>query len=290
VKYVWILKLKLEEKYREKIEEYLISLNATISSLDAENDTNSFKPKVFNTSAFFLKKPKNYIVQKFLENFNIEYKNILLTKVKIKDLFKENIKPLDPIHIGRFTFIEEKNIRNFILYKNIIIPAGLGFGTGHHPTTKGIIFILNKINYRKNIQYKNLIDIGCGSGILGITMAKLWKKNVELIDIDKQAIKTSITNAKLNHLNYYINVKKGDGLKKTIKVDYDIITINILAKPILLSTKLINKKLNKNGRVIISGILKHQKYMILNKLRGMGLTLEIEYIIDNWAILLIKKN
>ena len=120
-------------------------------------------------------------------------------------------------------------------------------------------------------------------------MAKLWKKRVELIDIDKQAIKTSISNAKLNFLYPFINVKKGNGLNHVNKLKYDIIVINILAKPILTNIKLINKKLDKNGRVIISGIIQSQKFMILNKFRAMGLILELEYKIENWVSLLIKK-
>ena len=288
--YIWALKLKLSNKLREDIENYLISMNASITSLDAENKTNSMRPELYNTSAFFMKKPKNYIIKYLLINFKIKKKDIILKKLKIKNIYTNNTHPLKPINIGRFTFLESKSLAKFVSHKNIIIPAGLGFGTGHHASTQGIIYILNKIYLRKNFKKKNLIDVGSGSGILGITMAKLWKKKVELIDIDKQSIKTSITNAKLNDLNFYINAKIGNGLNITNKLKYDIITINILAKPILISTILINKKLNKNGRVIISGILKHQKYMILNKLRGMGLILELEFIIDNWATLLIKKN
>ena len=66
-----------------------------------------------------------------------------------------------------------------------------------------------------------MIDVGCGSGILGITMAKLWKKPIELIDIDKRSIKTSKANAKLNFVNSFIKVKKGNGLNITIEVQYD---------------------------------------------------------------------
>ena len=66
--------------------------------------------------------------------------------------------------------------------------------------------------------------------------------------------------------------------------------MNILSNTILKNIKLIDKKLNNNGRAIISGILNHQKYMILNKLRALGLVLELEYIINGWVTLLIKKN
>ena len=290
MKFIWVLKLKLDNELRESIEEFLISQNATITSLDSENKSNILQPKSYYTYAFFIKKPSNNFIKKLLLDFKINAKTSILKKIKIKDIYKNNITPLNPIAIGRFTFLECKNLTNFNIHKNIIIPPGLGFGTGHHPSTRGIIYLLNKIYLKKYIKNINLIDIGCGSGILGITMAKLWKKKVELIDIDKQAINTSVSNAKLNFLDTFINVKKGNGLNKTNKLKYDIIVINILAKPILTNIKSISKKLDKNGRVIISGLIQDQKFMILNKLRLMGLILELEYKIGNWVSLLIKKN
>ena len=290
MKFIWALKLKLDNEFRENVEEFLISQKATITSLDSENRSDTLQPESYNTYAFFVKKPTDIFIKKLLLDFKINPKTSILKKIKIKDIYKNNIKPLNPIAIGRFTFLECKNLTNFNIHKNIIIPPGLGFGTGHHPSTRGIIYLLNKIYLKKYIKNINLIDIGCGSGILGITMAKLWKKKVELIDIDKQAINTSVSNAKLNFLDTFINVKKGNGLNKTNKLKYDIIVINILAKPILTNIKSISKKLDKNGRVIISGLIQDQKFMILNKLRLMGLILELEYKIGNWVSLLIKKN
>ena len=290
MKFIWLLKLKLDNKFRENIEEFLISQNATITSLDAENKSGVLQPESYDTSTFFVKKPTDIFIKTLLLDYKINPKTSILKKIKIEDIYKNNITPLNPITIGRFTFLECKNLANFNMHKNIIIPPGLGFGTGHHPSTRGIIYLLNKIYLKKYIKNINLIDIGCGSGILGITMAKLWKKKVELIDIDKQAINTSISNAKLNFLYTFINVKKGNGLNKTNKLKYDIIVINILAKPILTNIKSISKKLDKNGRVIISGLIQDQKFMILNKLRLMGLILELEYKIGNWVSLLIKKN
>ena len=289
MKFIWVLELKLDDQCRENIEELLIAHNATITSLDAEKNSTTLRPKSYKTYAFFIKKPKSSLLETIVINFKIKQKKILLKRNNIKNIYKNNIKPLKPVNIARFTYLESKNTTKFNIFKNIIIPPGLGFGTGHHPSTKGIIYLLNKIYLRKNIKNNNLIDIGSGSGILGITMAKLWKKRVELIDIDKQAIKTSISNAKLNFLYPFINVKKGNGLNHVNKLKYDIIVINILAKPILTNIKLINKKLDKNGRVIISGIIQSQKFMILNKFRAMGLILELEYKIENWVSLLIKK-
>ena len=287
--YTWILKLKLKDKFREEIEEYFLSLNASISSIDAENNLNTLKPILFETNIFFKDKPNITLIKKYLVNFKINTNKLVLIKKENKEFKFKNNRRLEPISIGRFIFNEEKINLKYNIAKNIIIPAAAGFGTGHHPTTGGIIFILNKINFHKNIKNKDIIDIGCGSGILGIVMAKLWRRNIELIDIDFLAIKTSSYNAKMNFLHNQLNIKIGDGLNITQKQKYDLITINILAIPILKSAYLINKKLKYKGRVIISGILHSQIFMILNKLRSMGLVLEMQYNKNNWSTLLLKK-
>ena len=289
MEYTWVLKLKLKDKFREEVEDYFLSLNASISSIDAENNLNTLKPKLFNTNIFFTNKPNINLIKIYLVNFPINTNNLILLKIKNEVLKSQNNKRLKPINIGRFIFTEEKIYLKYNITKNIIIPAAAGFGTGHHPTTEGIIFILNKINSYKDIKTKDIIDIGCGSGILGIVMAKLWKKKIELIDIDLLAVKTSIYNAKINLLHTKLNIKKGNGLNITQKEKYDLITINILAIPILKNSYLINKKLKPKGRVIISGILHSQIFMILNKLRSMGLVLELQYNKNNWSTLLLKK-
>ena len=290
MEYTWVLKLKLKDKFREEVEDYFLSLNASISSIDAENNLNTLKPKLFNTNIFFTNKPNINLIKIYLVNFPINTNNLILLKIKNEVLKSQNNRRLKPINIGRFIFTEEKIYLKYNITKNIIIPAAAGFGTGHHPTTEGIIFILNKINSYKDIKTKDIIDIGCGSGILGIVMAKLWKKNIELIDIDLLAVKTSIYNAKKNLVHTKLNIKKGNGLKITQKEKYDLITINILAIPILKNSYLINKKLKPKGRVIISGILHSQIFMILNKLRSMGLVLELQYNKNNWSTLLLKKD
>ena len=235
MEYTWVLKLKLKDKFREEVEDYFLSLNASISSIDAENNLNTLKPKLFYTNIFFINKPNINLIKIYLVKFPINTDNLILLKIKNEVLKSQNNKRLKPINIGRFIFTEEKIYLKYNITKNIIIPAAAGFGTGHHPTTEGIIFILNKINSYKDIKTKDIIDIGCGSGILGIVMAKLWKKNIELIDIDLLAVKTSIYNAKKNLVHTKLNIKKGNGLKITQKEKYDLITINILAIPILKS-------------------------------------------------------
>ena len=105
---IWLLKLKLSNKFREGIENYLISMNATITSLDAENNPNELKPELYDTSAFFIKKPEKYIIKQLFLNFNIKPQEIVLKKVKIQDIYKNNSRSLDPISIGPFNFLDHK--------------------------------------------------------------------------------------------------------------------------------------------------------------------------------------
>lgn len=288
MKYIWVLKLNLKEDFREEIEDYFLTLNATSISTDINNNSNTHNLKKFITHIIFIYKPNIHIINNYLTNFKINIKEIDLSKRHINSYYKNN-NTAAAIRIGILKFTEEKISSTYNINKNIVIPAGVGFGTGHHPTTKGIIYILNKINSCNHIRKNDVIDVGCGSGILGIVMAKLWKKHIELIDIDPLAIKTSKYNAKANLLHRYLSINKGNGLEITKKIKYDIITINILANPILKMSYLINKKLKNKGRVIISGILHSQKFMILNKLRSMGFILEIQYNSNNWSTLLLKK-
>ena len=65
---IWLLKLKLSNKFREGIENYLISMNATITSLDAENNPNELNPELYDPSAFFIKKPEKYIIKQLFLN------------------------------------------------------------------------------------------------------------------------------------------------------------------------------------------------------------------------------
>ena len=108
MKYIWIIKLKLKDEFREQIEEYFLSLNASIASIDAENNSNTLKPKIFYTNVFFTYKPNIILVKKYLLNFKINIKNIIFFKNNIQKLNLHTIKKFNPINIGRFIFSEEK--------------------------------------------------------------------------------------------------------------------------------------------------------------------------------------
>ncbi|HEB9307396.1 TPA: 50S ribosomal protein L11 methyltransferase [Campylobacter coli] len=218
--------------------------------------------------------------QKLSQKFNLK-ENILLRKSIEKkenkdwvEEYKKGIKPIliDNIYIHT-TWQEEKEN-----YLNIKINPALAFGSGHHESTYGCVKFLQK--FAKN-NLKSL-DIGCGSGILAIVMAKLGCE-VEICDTDDLAIKSALENAKLNNVNFaqawHGSVDKAEGL-------YDLVVANIIADVILILEKDIKKHLEDNAILILSGILDKYKTRIKEKFQDLELIDEMQ--INEWCSLVYK--
>lgn len=143
-------------------------------------------------------------------------------------------------------------------YKMVIkIDPGTAFGTGLHETTQLCIRQLEKYV----TETTNLLDVGCGSGILSIIGRKLGAKNALGIDIDKAAVAASAENAKENQITDGIRFIEGNIIGDTaVKEEagyecYDIVTANILADIIIPLSRVIAPHMKTGGLFITSGIL-----------------------------------
>lgn len=166
----------------------------------------------------------------------------------------------------------------------INIDPGMAFGTGGHETTS--LCIKNLEKYVK--PHDNVIDVGCGSGILSIAASYLTDGSLKAVDLDKLAVDVSRENFALNNLENRIEVEEASLLTKETK-KYDVIVANILAHIIELMLEDAYKLLEDGGYFITSGIIKDKKDELLEKMLEQGLKLVEETSDNEWYSFVVTK-
>jgi len=166
----------------------------------------------------------------------------------------------------------------------INIDPGMAFGTGGHETTS--LCIKNLEKYVK--PHDNVIDVGCGSGILSIAASYLTDGNLKAVDLDKLAVDVSRENFALNNLENRIEVEEASLLTKETK-KYDVIVANILAHIIELMLEDAYKLLEDSGYFITSGIIKDKKDELLEKMLKQGFKLVEETSDNEWYSFVVTK-
>ena len=166
----------------------------------------------------------------------------------------------------------------------INIDPGMAFGTGGHETTS--LCIKNLEKYVK--PHDNVIDVGCGSGILSIAASYLTDGNLKAVDLDKLAVDVSRENFALNNLENRIEVEEASLLTKETK-KYDVIVANILAHIIELMLEDAYKLLEDGGYFITSGIIKDKKDELLEKMLEQGFKLVEETSDNEWYSFVVTK-
>ena len=166
----------------------------------------------------------------------------------------------------------------------INIDPGMAFGTGGHETTS--LCIKNLEKYVK--PHDNVIDVGCGSGILSIAASYLTDGSLKAVDLDKLAVDVSRENFALNNLENRIEVEEASLLTKETK-KYDVIVANILAHIIELMLEDAYKLLEDGGYFITSGIIKDKKDELLEKMLKQGFKLVEETSDNEWYSFVVTK-
>ncbi len=163
------------------------------------------------------------------------------------------------------------------------IDTFMAFGTGEHETTSMCVELLQKYMRRED----TVIDVGCGSGILGITASLLGAKNVVMTDIDECAVAAAKGNAALNRIdNYSVELKN---LLDDETCKGDVILANIMAEILVGFSKDIGRNLNDGGVIILSGILNTKEDFVKDAYEKAGFT-EVETLRKGeWVAVAMKK-
>ena len=183
----------------------------------------------------------------------IEFKTTKSQKEN-KDWLNEYKKNVRPIEIGKF-YIHPSWEESKSGFENIIIDPALAFGSGHHESTSACIEYLQKYA----TIGKSALDVGCGSGILSIALAKLGCV-VDACDTDEQAVQSSQKNAELNGVKFN---QIWTGSVANLDKKYDVVVANIIADVILMLKNDLINLLKEGSYLVLAGVLDKYETRIL---------------------------
>lgn len=171
----------------------------------------------------------------------------------------------------------------------LLIEPGPAFGTGQHETTRGCLLALDELARRR--RFARPLDLGCGSGVLALAMARLWRAPVVASDIDPRAVRETLANARINHLRPWVRAVAAAGFAAPElrgRGRFDIIVANILAGPLVELAPDIRRALAPGGALVLSGLLRRQEREVRAAYRALGFRLRRRVTIGDWPTLVME--
>ncbi len=210
------------------------------------------------------------------EEFKITYEQTEVAQTNWNEEWEKNF---NPIEVNDLVSIRAPFHDNPNLKYDIVIEPKMSFGTGHHETTYMMVQHLLEID----VNGKEVLDMGCGTGILGIFAEMRGAKFTDAIDIDNWCYLNSLENVERNKCEN-ISVYEGDasllGKKK-----YDIIIANINRNILLTDIEKYTSCLNEKGIVLLSGFYKEDIPLIKEEISKYNLSIDKIIERNNWTAL-----
>lgn len=168
---------------------------------------------------------------------------------------------------------------------DIVINPKMAFGTGHHETTYMMLSEMRSID----IGQKQLLDYGCGTGILAIQASLLGAKKIDAVDIEQESYENTIENSKINNVAN-VSAFQGDlNVLESNNQTYDIILANINRNVLIGNSDKLYGLLEKDGVILLSGILEEDQDKVRSKYEASGFKHVTTNQKGNWLCLKLEK-
>lgn len=196
------------------------------------------------------------------------------------DVWKKHFRP---IPLGKITVVPE-----WIVYTpkageyTVLLDSNMAFGTGEHETTSMCVEWLQNFITPDTV----CIDVGCGSGILGIAALKLGAQKAYLTDIDQIAVESATHNCKLNGVSDRAVVAHSN-LLENADIQGDLMVANITGEVLKMLAPSIPKNLKKDGVLVLSGIIESRLEMVKNAYAEVGMQVIEERRKGEWYSLVL---
>ncbi len=172
----------------------------------------------------------------------------------------------------------------------IRIEAGLAFGTGHHGTTAGCLEMIDR--ELKARSPRNALDLGTGSAVLAIAIAKRARIPVLATDIDATATRVAKANIRVNQAAAWVDAITATGFHHPLigrRTPFDLIVANILARPLMELAPDMARHTAPGGSLILSGILARQRRAVIAAYVGQRFRHVTTLWKDGWVTILMRR-
>lgn len=203
----------------------------------------------------------------------------------------KSLEGLAPVRAGRFV-VHGSHDRGKVPAGclGLEIEAALAFGTGHHGTTAGCLEEISRLMSRR--QYLRVLDLGTGTGVLAIAIARLTRQFVLATDIDPVATQTAAENARLNGVGPLVSTFTANGMDDRRFGEFgpfDLVVANILARPLMKMAKSISAQMTPVSTLVLSGLRVEDGPRILFAYRAQGFHLVKRGEKNGWLTLTLTR-
>ncbi|MEM7547788.1 MAG: 50S ribosomal protein L11 methyltransferase [Pseudomonadota bacterium] len=214
----------------------------------------------FEIGAYFMDRPDETALAILAAAFGAT--SFVTSEIGDRDWVSEVRRELSPVHAGRFV-VHGGHDRDIAAGRRhaLEIEAAMAFGTGHHGTTRGCLLALDRLA-KQGFSPRRIADIGCGTGVLAMAAASVWKQRVLAADIDQIAVDTTRANMRVNHLGPFAATVRAPGFTAPMirsMGPYHLVLANILARPLRRLAPDMARHTTRGGVIILSGILNDQR-------------------------------
>ncbi|MFK8102875.1 MAG: 50S ribosomal protein L11 methyltransferase [Saprospiraceae bacterium] len=213
--------------------------------------------------------------------FPFDYQKTLVPSQNWNKDWEANFKPIliDDFCLVRADFHEG----NGSVEQELIINPKMAFGTAHHETTYSMIKSMRGLDWKD----KNVLDYGCGTGILAILAAKLGANPILAIDIEEASYENTLENAEINQISN-IEVKQGD-LNVVEEKGFELILANINRNVILASLPALYEMLVTGGQLMISGFRIEDQTLVETTAKEHGFIISNSMRRNEWLCQILTK-
>lgn len=282
----WKVTLDISAEARDAAEDALVELGAAVVS--KPTDDGRWQLQAIFAAQQQLIDIRNYLTESIGDG-HIDWDRATSTKVAERNWIIESQHFRQPLRVGLY-YVHEAHSRPTSAPggKTIEVAASLAFGTGQHGSTEGCLKALNLL--QKNQRYRNILDIGSGSGILAIAAAKTWNADILATDIDSNALPVARELARRNGVARVIGFQIAAGFghpEIRARAPYDLILANILAEPLINFVADMRRHISAGGAIVLSGLLNRQAQSVIAVYRAHGMVLKRQLTVGNWSTLIV---